>query len=371
MSWFLTLISKAVKRANRLTNIEKLQAKIGDFCDCAIITSDVNRRYFTDMKSSAGTVVVFPDKAYLIIDFRYIEKAKSKVKACEVIEQQRLFHQINGLLKKHGAKRIAIESDYLTVSGLIDFKANLKGKIIADKELSRLITSLRTVKSDEEIQKIEKAQRIAEKAFSELLNFIKAGKNEREIALKLDSLMLENGAEALSFETIVLSGKNTSMPHGVPSDKKVEQGDFVLMDFGAVYDGYHSDMTRTVCVGEPTDKQQKIYDIVLDAQKQCIDFAKAGISGSQLDKIARDIISNEGYGECFGHSLGHGVGLEIHEFPNASPNSDYGLLKNSVVTIEPGIYIEGEFGVRIEDFVVLKENGCENLTKAPKELIVL
>lgn len=354
-----------------MTNIEKLQSKIGDFCDCAIITSDVNRRYLTDMKSSAGTVLVFPNNAYLIIDFRYIEKARKKVATCEVIEQQRLFHQINNLLKKHGAKTIAIESDYLTVSGLIDFKANLKGKIKADKELSRLITSLRTVKSDDEIIKIEKAQRIAESAFDDILKFIKAGRTEREIALRLDSFMLEQGAEAMSFETIVLSGKNTSMPHGVPSDKRVEYGDFVLMDFGAVYDGYHSDMTRTVCVGEPTDKQRKIYDIVLTAQKESIKFAKAGISGSQLDGVARDIITNEGFGDCFGHSLGHGVGLEIHEYPNASPSADNGLLKNSVVTIEPGIYIEGEFGVRIEDFVVIKEDSCINLTNAPKELIVL
>ncbi len=354
-----------------MTNIEKLKSKIGDFCDCAIITSDVNRRYLTDMKSSAGTVLVFPNNAYLIIDFRYIEKARKKVTTCEVIEQQRLFHQINSLLKKHGAKTIAIESDYLTVSELIDFKANLKGKIKADKELSRLITSLRTVKSDDEIIKIKKAQRIAESAFEEIIKFIEVGRTEREIALRLDSLMLEHGAEALSFETIVLSGKNTSMPHGTPSEKEVESGDFVLMDFGAVYDGYHSDMTRTVCVGEPTDKQRNIYDIVLTAQKESIKFAKAGISGSRLDGVARDIITNERYGDCFGHSLGHGVGLEIHEYPNASPNSDCGLLENSVVTIEPGIYIEGEFGVRIEDFVVLKEKSCINLTKAPKELIIL
>ncbi len=354
-----------------MTNIEKLQSKIGDFCDCAIITSDVNRRYFTDLKSSAGTVLVFPNSAYLIIDFRYIEKARRKVTTCEVIEQQRLFHQINNLLKKHGAKTIAIESDYLTVSGLIDFKANLKGKIKADKELSRLIASLRTVKSNDEIIKIKKAQRIAESAFDGILKFIEVGRTEREIALRLDSLMLEHGAETMSFETIVLSGKNTSMPHGVPSDKRVECGDFVLMDFGAVYDGYHSDMTRTVCVGEPTDKQRKIYDIVLTAQKESIKCAKAGLSGSQLDSVARDIITNEGYGDCFGHSLGHGVGLEIHEYPNASPNSDCGLLENSVVTIEPGIYIAGEFGVRIEDFVVFKEDGCINLTKAPKELIIL
>lgn len=354
-----------------MTNTEKLQAKIGDFCDCAIITSDVNRRYFTDMKSSSGTVLVFPDSAYLIIDFRYIEKARKKVSTCEVIEQQRLFHQINKLLKKHGAKTVAIESDYLTVSELIDFKANLKVKIKSDKELSRLITSLRIVKSDDEILKIEKAQRIAESAFNEILKFIEVGRSEREIALRLDRLMLEYGAEELSFKTIVLSGKNTSMPHGVPSDKRVESGDFVLMDFGAVYDGYHSDMTRTVCVGNPTEKQRKIYDIVLNAQKESIKLARAGISGSWLDSVARDIITNKGYGDCFGHSLGHGVGLEIHEYPNASPNSDYGLLKNSVVTIEPGIYLEGEFGVRIEDFVVLKEDGCENLTKAPKELIIL
>ena len=210
-----------------------------------------------------------------------------------------------------------------------------------------------------------------EAAFDEILNFIKVGVTEREIALELNRLMFEFGAEDLSFDTIVLSGANTSMPHGVPSEKKVQSGEFVLMDYGAVYNGYHSDMTRTVCVGEPDEEMLKVYDIVLSAQEAAIEKAKAGIIGCDLDKIARDIIERSGYGNCFGHSLGHGVGLEIHEKPNASPNYKLPLNEGAVVTVEPGIYIAGKFGVRIEDFVILTENGCKNLTKSAKSLITL
>ena len=179
------------------------------------------------------------------------------------------------------------------------------------------------------------------------------------------------GAEDLSFETIVLSGANTSMPHGVPSDKPVQDGEFVLMDFGAVYNGYHSDMTRTVCVGEPSEEMRKVYNIVLEAQNAAINAAHGGMTGTDLDNIARSVIEDAGYGEYFGHSLGHGVGLEIHERPNAATSYINELNTGAVITIETGIYIAGKFGVRIEDFVILTENGCENLTKSAKNLISL
>ena len=227
------------------------------------------------------------------------------------------------------------------------------------------------VKTQQEIDLMIKAQRIAEKGFEHILDFVSAGKTEREVQLELDYYMLSNGAEELSFDTIALSGKNTSLPHGVPTDKPIEQGEFVLLDFGAVVQGYHSDMTRTFCVGEPTDKMRKVYQIVLDAQLAAIKAVKTGISGIALDAVARDIIKSEGYGDNFGHSLGHGVGMEIHEMPYASPTKDNILLENSIVTVEPGIYIENEFGVRIEDFVVVKDNGCENMTKAEKKLIII
>ena len=340
--------------------------------DCALITSDINRRYFTGMKSSAGIVLAFPQKAYLLIDFRYIEKARATVTNAEVIELKRLFPQISELLTKHEATSMAIESETMTVKELNTYRHYFKDmKIVSDDSLSNDISALRMIKDEEELECIKMAQRIAEMSLEELLPFIKVGRTEREIALELNRLMFKNGAEDLSFETIVLAGTNTSMPHGVPSDKKVEDGEFVLMDFGAVYNGYHSDMTRTICVGKPSEEMERVYNIVLKAQEAGIEAARAGIVGSALDKISRDIIEAAGYGECFGHSLGHGVGLEIHEKPNASPNYKLPLNCGSVVTVEPGIYIEGKFGVRIEDFVILTENGCENLTKCAKNLISL
>lgn len=354
-----------------MNRFEKLFERF-DSADCALITSDINRRYFTGMKSSAGVILAFPQKAYLLIDFRYIEKARATVTDAEVIELKRLFPQISELLKKHEAESMAIESETMTVKELNTYRHFFSDMaIISDDSLSNSISSLRMVKDDSEIECIKMAQNIAEMSLEELLPFIKVGRTEREIALELNRLMFKNGAEDLSFETIVLAGRNTSMPHGVPSDKKVEEGEFVLMDFGAVYNGYHSDMTRTVCVGKPSEEMEKVYNIVLEAQLAGIEAARAGIVGSALDKVSRDIIEAAGYGGCFGHSLGHGVGLEIHEKPNASPNYKLPLTCGAVVTVEPGIYIEGKFGVRIEDFVILTENGCENMTKCAKNLISL
>lgn len=354
-----------------MTRIERLFENLPEDVDSVLITSDINRRYFSGMKSSAGTIISFREKAYLIIDFRYIEKARKTVKTLEVIEQKNLVSQISELLKKHNAKNIAIESKTMTVSELALWKSKLSKISIIDTDmLSNEIEHLRAIKDDSEIECIRKAQEIAEKAFEKILNFISPDVTERQVALELNRIMSEEGAEDISFDTIVLSGKNTSMPHGVPSDKKIQNGEFVLMDFGAVYNGYHSDMTRTVCVGEPSPEMRKVYDIVLNAQLSALDYAKAGITGSQLDSVARKIISDAGYGECFGHALGHSVGLEIHESPVASPNSNTVLKAGNIMTVEPGIYIEGKFGVRIEDFVILNENSCENLTKCAKNIII-
>lgn len=340
--------------------------------DCALITSDVNRRYFTGMKSSAGTVLAFPEKAYLLIDFRYIEKAREIVTAAEVIEQKKLYPQIMELIRRHGAKTMAVESETMTVHELNAYRHFFREVEIDDSDaLSNAVNALRAVKDDDELFCIRKAQKIAEKAYIELLNYIRAGVTERQAALELNRLMFEYGAEDISFDTIVLSGANTSMPHGVPTEKPIAEGEFVLMDFGAVWNGYHSDMTRTICVGKPTEEMERVYSIVLEAQLAALDAARPGITGCQLDGIARKIIENAGFGECFGHSLGHGVGLEIHEKPNASPNYGIALKKGEVITVEPGIYIAGKFGVRIEDFVILTENGCDNLTECAKNIIYL
>lgn len=343
---------------------------LSDKIDAVLITSDINRRYFSGMKSSAGYIIAFREKAYLLIDFRYYEKAKITVTSCEVILMKKFNDQITDILKKNNAKTVAIESDNVTLAQYADLKEVLSGyKLDSSSVLSNAINTLRAVKTTDEIEKITTAQRIAEKSFENVLNFIKPGVTEKEIALQLDFFMLKSGAEALSFDTIALTGRNTSLPHGVPSEQPVKSGDFVLMDFGAVYDGYHSDMTRTICVGEPTDEMSKVYNIVLEAQAKALSKAKANISGSELDSIARNYIDNNGYGENFGHGLGHGVGMEIHEFPNISPSSKTILKENMVITIEPGIYLENNFGARIEDFVVIKDNDCKNITKSVKKLI--
>ena len=354
-----------------MTKFERLMNALPSTIDAALVTEDVNRRYFTGMKSSAGTVLVTREKAYLIIDFRYIEKAQKTVKEAEVIMQDKLYNQLNELLAKHGCKNLAIESQYVTVAQLNDMKSKINVEIVDTSALSDAIDELRIVKTQDEIDKIIKAQRIAEAAFEDVLNFIKPGVTEREIGLHLDFYMLLHGAEALSFDTIAVSGPNTSMCHGVPTDRPVKSGEFVLMDYGATYDGYHSDMTRTVCVGKPTEKMERVYAIVLDAQLRALAAIKEGLPGSEADKIARDVISQAGFGDAFGHSLGHGVGMNIHETPNASPSSKHIFMENMIVTVEPGIYLPDEFGVRIEDFVIIKKDGCENMTLAPKNLISL
>ncbi len=356
------------------TAIERLMSMLPAELDCALICSDINRRYFTGMRSSAGTLLCFREAAYLIIDFRYIEKARAVVKGCEVILQDNLYSQIKELLVRHGAKTVACESMELTLSRFDQLKENLgdAAELDGTGTLSKAIYACRTVKTAEEADKIRQAQAIAEEAFRHILGFVRAGISERDVQLELDFKMLRLGAEELSFPTIALTGAATSMPHGVPSAERIiKKGDFVLMDYGAVVDGYHSDMTRTVAVGEPSEEMKRVYDIVLTAQEKALSEVRSGMTGQQLDSIAREHIENAGYGEHFGHSLGHGVGLEIHEYPNASPLSSNILRPGNVVTVEPGIYLPGKFGVRIEDFVLVTENGCENLTHSPKNMIIL
>lgn len=354
--------------------IEKLMELLPYELDCALITSDINRRYFTGMLSSAGTLVCFRDEAYLIIDFRYIEKAQETVKGCQVIRQEDLYSQIKELLRKHHAKTVAVEAMELSLFRFGQLKEKLSDTAEFDSSnaLSKAVYACRMVKEPEEIEKIRQAQLIAEEAFQHILGFIHEGVSERDIQLELDFKMLRLGAEELSFPTIALTGAATSMPHGVPSaERLVQKGDFVLMDYGAVVDGYHSDMTRTVAVGQPSEEMECVYNTVLTAQEKALAAVRAGITGQQLDAIARTHIAEAGFGEAFGHSLGHGVGMEIHEYPNAAPSCSTVLRNGNIITIEPGIYLAGKFGVRIEDFVLVTESGCENLTAAPKNMIIL
>ena len=340
--------------------------------DAALIVSPENRFYFTNFASSDGFLLVSADRAVFITDGRYIEAAHKTVKNCEVMLQSHTISQIKDVLTALGAKSVAVEAERMTLKQYAEFARALDGiDVVCDGELDVVIEKIRSIKSKAQVEKIIKAQRIAEAAFEHILTFIKEGVTEKEVALELDYYMLSHGADGLSFETIAVSGKNSSKPHGVPSDKKIEKGDFVTMDFGAVVEGYHSDMTRTVAVGFVSDEQKNVYETVLKAQAAAQTAASSGVCCADVDKAARDVIENAGYGEYFNHSTGHGVGVEIHEYPRLSKLCKTALSVGNVVTDEPGIYIPEKFGVRIEDMLLITENGCENLTRAPKELIIL
>ena len=340
--------------------------------EALLIESPVNRKYLTSFTSSAGYLVLGKNGSAFFTDSRYIEAATEQIKVCDVKLLTDFKEDVAEYIFQHGYRKIHIEAETTPVAHLNFLSKNLKlTKICSDGNLDRSLSSLREIKSEEEVEKIQKAQLIAEKAFDEILRFIKVGVSELEIAAKLENIMRLNGSEGFAFDTIAIAGKNTSMPHGVPTDYKIAHGDFITMDYGAIFDGYRSDMTRTVAVGEVSSKQAEIYNTVLKAQETSLSILKEGVKCSDADKAARDIIKNAGYGEFFGHSTGHGVGVEIHESPNLAPKSKAVLKSGNVVTVEPGIYIPEEFGVRIEDFVVITETGYRNLTSAPKNLIVL
>ena len=355
-----------------MEKINKLQEILKSSHEAILIHSPENRRYFTGFPSSDGYLIITENDAVFFTDSRYIEAAQKSITYCKAQLLTRLSNEVKIFLDENEIEKVYTETERLSVSLLSQFKKIFSPiKIIPSKRLENKINELRMVKSPEEIECIKKAQSIAEDAFDHILSFIRPGVTEKRIALELDFYMLSHGAEALSFETIAVTGKKTSMPHGVPDDTVVEIGDFVTMDFGAVYKGYHSDMTRTVAVGEVSAEQRKIYEIVLSAQKASLEILRKGLSCKEADAAARDIIASAGYGEYFSHGTGHGVGIEIHESPNLSPRSDAILQVGNVVTVEPGIYIPNKFGVRIEDMALITVDGIENLTNTAKELIVL
>ena len=353
--------------------LERLAAGLPEGADAALITSGVSRRYLTGMASSAGTLVIFRSgEAYLVIDSRYIEKARRTAQGCQVVLQRRLADQVRELLERHGARRLAVESDYMTLSEYQNLQRQLPGvELVIDRQLSSLLRQMRAVKAPEELEAIQRAQAVTDAAFTHILDYIRPGRTEREIAGELLDFCYRQGSEGPSFDYIVVSGANSSMPHGVPTGKAVERGDFVTMDFGCLVDGYCSDMTRTVAVGPVDEEHRRVYETVLAAQKAAIAAARPGIPGSQVDRAARQVIEAAGYGPCFGHSTGHSVGLEIHESPLFAPAEETLLQPGMVITVEPGIYLEGKFGVRIEDMVFLTPDGNRDLTHSPKEFTVI
>lgn len=353
------------------TRIENLREKIENN-QAVLITSDVNRLYFSGFKSSAGAVVITKKNAYLLVDFRYFENAKKSVKNLKVIMYTSYYNTLKEIFESENIKEIYCETDFITVEGLKTLKKQLPDyRVLEENEICRYIKNMRSVKSEFELESIKKAQAITDKTFSHILDFISTERTEKEIALEMEFFMRKNGSEGIAFDTIVVSGKNSSLPHGVPTDKKIDKGDFITMDFGAVVNGYCSDMTRTVAVGFVSVKQREVYETVLKAQTEALKAIKPSAECKEIDKIARDIIDNAGFENCFGHGLGHSVGLEIHESPCFNTRDNTKLQNGMILTVEPGIYIENEFGVRIEDMVNITEDGYENLTASTKELIII
>jgi Xaa-Pro aminopeptidase len=355
-----------------MNKAEQLAAALPQGVDAALVTSPHNRRYITGFRSSAGTVLITRETSYFLTDFRYIEAAQRFIDGMVCVEYNKLSASLLELVNKYGLHNIAVEDQGLTCFELNYLQSALEEVKLEGNILDDILTELRLIKTQSELEKIRQSQALTDYGFEYILPRIKEGRTEREIALDLEFEIRRQGAEAVAFDFIVVSGENSSLPHGVPSDKKLSKGDFVTMDFGAVVDGWHSDMTRTIAVGCCTDEQKHVYDIVLTAQQAALDSLKSEIYCKVGDAAARNIISAAGYGDCFGHGTGHGVGIEIHEAPRLSPTAGEEKLKTgSVVTVEPGIYIPGKFGVRIEDMACITDDGCENLTKSTKELIIV
>ena len=356
-----------------MSRFQKIAAKLDQYgLDAMMITSEPNRLYATEFHSTAGMALVTKEKAWFFPDSRYIEAARKNVAGAEIRQntnEVKATDLANEVIAACGIKKLGFEDQYATVEDYNSWKEKLKCEELVPA--AKLLMELRAVKDESEIDSLIAAQRIAEKALGEVLDFIRPGVTEKEISAYLQYRMLTHGAEKMSFEPIVVSGVNSSMPHGVPSGKPVEDGDFITMDFGCVYRGYCSDMTRTVALGHVTEEMERVYNTVLAAQTAGIAAARAGVTGKTVHEAAAKVIADAGYGDYFGHGFGHSLGVEIHESPNAAPSNDKPLPAGAVISAEPGIYIPGKFGVRIEDVIIVGEDGARDIMEAPKELLVL
>ena len=355
-----------------MKNLEKyLSLLSGRDYDGLLLTSAVSRRYCAEFNVDEGVAVVTKQGCRYFTDSRYIETAQNNLKSFDVRmvdADNSYFQRINDAISDFGVTKLGFEEDYLTVSEYNEYCEKLSAPLVP---CQKDINAFRAVKEDWELVRMRDAQEITDRAFADVCPRIQAGMTEKELCAELIYCLYKNGAEGLSFAPIVVAGPNSSMPHGVPGDRKLQNGDFITMDFGVIYKGYCSDMTRTVALGYATDEMKKVYETVLQAQLAGIAATKAGVTGKEIDGAARKVIADAGYGNCFGHGYGHSLGLEIHEAPNCNPRNDQPMPIGAVSSAEPGIYLPGKFGVRIEDVVIIGENGCEDITKSPKNLIIL
>jgi len=356
-----------------MNQIAKIQNVLAEYeIDAMLLTGAINRRWATGFASSAGALVITSSESVFITDSRYIESAKATIKDAKVVQidiGQSYTDLIGKTLEQNDIKILGFEEDVMTQGTYTSYEKKLGAKL---KPAQALLDTLRQSKSEEERDYIKKSQEITDKTFTQILSIITPDMTERELMAEIVYRLLKNGGERTSFDPIVLSGSRSSSPHGAPGDHKLEG--FVTLDFGTVYKGYCSDMTRSIVVGQATDEMKRVYQTVLEAQLAGIAVARAGVIGKEIDGAARAVIAQAGYGDCFGHGFGHSIGLEIHETPNAlraNPIEERAFPKGSVISAEPGIYLPGKFGVRIEDLLYLTETGNENLTSSTKELIIL
>jgi Xaa-Pro aminopeptidase len=351
------------------SRLNRLRAGLPEGLDACLIVKPENRAYLTGFTGSNGYALVSRDAAWLLTDFRYVEQAAVEAPEFTVQDYQAsLYDFLQQLLAEHKLQKLGFESDFITFSIYQALKEKLQAELVPQ---TGLVEKLRMVKDAAELSAMRQAAAIAEEALRQTLPKIKVGVSEAYIALELEIAMRRLGADRASFDFIAASGPRSSLPHGRASSRLIEAGDFLTLDFGAVYNGYCSDMTRTFVLGEPSAKQLELYNTVLKAQLAALAAVRPGVLGKDVDKVARDIISEAGYGERFGHGLGHGIGRAVHEGPSAGTKGEDALQPNMVITIEPGIYIPDWGGVRIEDMVVVTPSGCENFYSFSKELLVL
>lgn len=345
---------------------------IPDGIDAVLITSSVARQYLLHFSSTAGILLLTRKDAVFLVDSRYTEKAEKAFKGCKIVLLTSVAKQLEMYFTRWKVKTLAVETSFMTLREYSRYqKLFPEIEIIRSNRFDSGLSAMRSVKSLDEIEKMRQAQKITDAVFEKICSFIEPGMTEKEIAARMEYDMKLLGADGFAFDTIVVSGTNSSMPHGTPSDKKVERGDFITMDFGAMLDGYRSDMTRTVAVGKVVEEQRHVYETVLEAQRKALNVIRPGAVCMEVDRVAREYIAECGYEGLFGHGLGHSLGVEIHESP-AFNMSDLTVLKpGMVLSVEPGIYLPEKFGVRIEDVVAITENGFENFTKSPKELLIL
>ena len=354
-----------------MTNLEKYLTLLNDEVDGLLLTSRYSRHYGAEFDIAEAVAIVTAKGCRYFTDNRYIESAENNIKNFEVIDmmtEKGYVGCLNKAIAEFGVKTLGFEEDYLTAAELFRFENNLNARLVP---MSGKINSFRATKEDWELDIMRKAQSITDKAFSEVITRIKPGMTELELQAELIYCLYKNGATGLAFDPIVVSGPNTSMPHGVAGERVIQEGDFITMDFGAAYQGYCSDMTRTVAVGYATEEMEKVYNTVLEAQKAGLAVSKAGVPGCEVDAAARKVIADAGYGEFFGHGYGHSLGLEVHESPSPNGRNQQPLPENAVCSAEPGIYLPGKFGVRIEDVIIFKADGYENITFSPKNLIIV